>query len=307
MFLLKKYAFSFLYSKYFRTFAALNFYTMQNEIPLIDCPIDYIFGEASGKVLNEYGRFPCKLKCGVYAFIAKGSARATVNITQYNFKENDLIYLAPNSFFRVHEFSEDARVQYIVFSSSFLERNAYSIRRPRLTMTEACQSVHVDEEQAKIIMTFSQLVEDAVNCTPSMLNAERMAHVYNLIYVIFQDYFVANLGAKMQQMDRKTEIYHEYSELVMKHYQEWHHVSDYAEAMRITVPHLCSTIKQASQRTAGDLIVEAILTDAKAQLKLSMTPIKEIANSLGFENVAFFNRFFKTHEGVTPKVYRATV
>jgi YesN/AraC family two-component response regulator len=280
---------------------------MQNEIPLIDCPIDYIFGEASGKVLNEYGRFPCKLKCGVYAFIAKGSARATVNITQYNFKENDLIYLAPNSFFLVHEFSEDARMHYMVFSSSFLERNAYSIRRPIISMVDACQIVHADEVQSKIIMNFSQLIEDAVNCTPSMLNAERMAHVYNLIYVIFQDYFVANLGAKMQQMDRKSEIYHEYSELVMKHYQEWHHVSDYAEAMRITVPHLCSTIKQASQRTAGDLIVEAILTDAKAQLKLSMTPIKEIANSLGFENVAFFNRFFKTHEGVTPKVYRATV
>jgi hypothetical protein len=62
---------------------------MQNEIPLIDCPIDYIFGEASGKVLNEYMRFPCKIKCGVYAFMAKGTARATVNITQYNFKEND--------------------------------------------------------------------------------------------------------------------------------------------------------------------------------------------------------------------------
>jgi YesN/AraC family two-component response regulator len=173
-------------------------------------------------------------------------------------------------------------------------------------MVDACQIVHADEVQSKIIMNFSQLVEDAVNCTPSMLNAERMAHVYNLIHVVFQDYFVANLGATAQPMDRKTEIFHEYSELVMKHYQEWHHVSDYAEAMRITVPHLCSTIKQASQRTAGDLIVEAILTDAKAQLKLSMTPIKEIANSLGFENVAFFNRFFKTHEGVTPKIYRNT-
>jgi AraC-like DNA-binding protein len=60
----------------------------------------------------------------------------------------------------------------------------------------------------------------------------------------------------------------------------------------------------ASNRTAGDLIVEAILTDAKAQLKLSVAPIKEIANSLGFENVAFFNRFFKTHVGITPKNYR---
>lgn len=277
---------------------------MQNDIPLIDCPIDYIFGEASGKVLNEYMRFPCKILCGVYAFMIKGKARATVNITQYDFRENDLIYLAPNSFFLVHEFSEDSQLSYIIFSSSFLEKNAYSIRRPRLVAVDACQIVNVTSEQAKIINDFSQLIEESVNCSPSMLNSERMVHIYNLVHLVFQDYFVANSDATSKVMDRKTEIYHEYSELVMKHYHEWHHVSDYAEALHITVPHLCSTIKQASQRTAGDLIVEAILTDAKAQLKLSVTPIKEIAISLGFENVAFFNRFFKTHVGTTPKNYR---
>ena len=277
---------------------------MQNDIPLIDCPIDYIFGEASGKVLNEYMRFPCKILCGVYAFMVKGTARATVNITQYDFHENDLIYLAPNSFFLVHEFSEDAQLSYIIFSSSFLEKNAYSLRRPRLVTTEACQIVSVTAEQAKIIVNFSQLIEDAVNCSPSMLNSERMVHIYNLVHLMFQDYFVANSDSTLKLIDRKTEIYHEYSELVMKHYHEWHHVSDYADALHITVPHLCSTIKQASQRTAGDWIAEAILTDAKAQLKLSVTPIKEIAISLGFENVAFFNRFFKTHVGITPKNYR---
>ena len=277
---------------------------MQNEIPLIDCPIDYIFGEVSGKVLNEYMRFPCKILCGVYAFMAQGYARATVNITQYDFRENDLIYLAPNSFFLVHEFSEDAQLSYIIFSSSFLEKNAYSLRRPRLMAADACQIVNVTAEQANIITDFSRLIEGAVNCSPSMLNSERMVHVYNLVHMLFQDYFVANRGITSKPLDRKTEIYHEYSELVMKHYHEWHHVSEYAEVLRITVPHLCSTIKQASQRTAGDLIVEAILTDAKAQLKLSITPIKEIASSLGFENVAFFNRFFKTHVGVTPKNYR---
>ena len=277
---------------------------MQNEIPLIDCPIDYIFGEASGKVLNEYMRFPCKILCGVYAFMVKGTARATVNITQYDFRENDVIYLAPNSFFLVHEFSEDAQLSYIIFSSAFLEKNAYSLRRPRLMATEACQIVNATAEQAKIVNSFSQLLEDAVNCTPSMLNTERMVHIYNLVHLLFQDYFVANSDNVAKSIDRKTEIYHEYSELVMKHYHEWHHVSDYAEALRITVPHLCSTIKQASGRTAGDLIAEAILTDAKAQLKLSSTPIKEIAMSLGFDNVAFFNRFFKTHEGVTPRNYR---
>ena len=277
---------------------------MQNEIPLIDCPIDYIFGEASGKVLNEYMRFPCKIKCGVYAFMAAGTARAMVNITHYEFRENDALYLAPNSFFRVHEFSEDALVRYIVLSSSFLEKNAYSIRRPRLAMMDACQIVKVNEEQKRVILHFSQVLEEAVNCMPSMIDAERMVHVYNLIHLVFHDYFVANRETKAEPMDRKSEIYQEYSELVMKHYQEWHHVAEYASAMHITVPHLCSTSKQASSRTAGDRIVEALLTDAKAQLKLSMSPIKAIANSLGFENVAFFNRFFKTHTGVTPKNYR---
>ena len=277
---------------------------MQNEIPLIDCPIDYIFGEASGKVLNEYMRFPCKILCGVYAFMIKGTARATVNITQYDFRENDLIYLAPNRFFLVHEFSEDAQLSYIIFSSSFLEKNAYSLRRPRLVAADACEIVNVTAEQAKIITDFSQLIEESVNCTPSMLNSERMVHIYNLVHLLFQDYFVANSVTKNRPIDRKAEIYQEYSDLVMKHYHEWHHVAEYADVLRITVPHLCSTIKQASGRTAGDLIVDAILTDAKAQLKLSMLPIKEIANSLGFENVAFFNRFFKTHEGITPKNYR---
>ncbi|MBQ3633290.1 MAG: AraC family transcriptional regulator, partial [Paludibacteraceae bacterium] len=38
--------------------------------------------------------------------------------------------------------------------------------------------------------------------------------------------------------------------------------------------------------------------------KITNLQIKEIALSLGFDNVAFFNRFFKSHVGLTPKAYR---
>ena len=96
---------------------------LNEKIPLIDCPIDYIFGEASGKILNEYGRFPCKIQCAVYAYMVKGNARATLDITKYEVKENDLIYVKPGSFLLVHDFSEDAQLKYIVFASSFVERS----------------------------------------------------------------------------------------------------------------------------------------------------------------------------------------
>ena len=267
---------------------------MQSEnIPLIDCPIDYIFGEASGNILNEYGRFPCKIQCAVYAYMLQGTARATLNITQYEFQENDLIYVQPGSFFLVHGFSEDARLVYIVFSSSFVEKNSYGARRFSLPSQSYNPIVRLNQEQAQVVTLFSSLLEKAINCTPSMVSVDRMVHVFNLIQQTYFELFASIDKRHSHLQDRKTEIYQEYSDLVLRHYHEWHHVASYADALCITVPHLCSTIKAASGRTAGDIIVDAILMDAKAQLKITTVPIKEIANVLGFENVAFFNRFFK--------------
>lgn len=33
-------------------------------------------------------------------------------------------------------------------------------------------------------------------------------------------------------------------------------------------------------------------------------PVKNIALSLGFNNISFFNKFFKQHTGITPQEYR---
>ena len=278
---------------------------MQENIPLLDCPVDYLIGDASGKIMNEYGRFPCKIKCGVYALIVRGTASATININRMDFATNDVLLIEPGTFLLIHEFSEDALVYYILFSSAFLEKNATNTQVSPNSLRLSSPIIHLSEEQAGVLIDMAAVLNKASNCTPSMLNAERMIHVYHLLNTSYLQH-VKNCEEQMmlRPQDRKSEIYQDFCNLVMKNYAKWHHVNQYAEAMRITVPHLCSTIKQVSDRTAGDIIIEAILTDAKAQLKISNVQIKEIALSLGFENVAFFNRFFKTNVGVTPKIYR---
>lgn len=278
---------------------------MEN-IPLLDCPVDYLIGDASGKVMNEYGRFPCKIQCGVYAYMVRGSARATINITEYSFTKHDVLLLEPGSFLLIHEFSEDALVYYILFSSSFLEKNTFGNRMSLTALQLRTPIVSVGAERGEVLVDMYNALVKASNVEPSMLTSEKMVHVFNLLQTAYAAYAKSADDYVMRPQDRRTEIYQDYCQLVLKHYQEWHHVSQYAEAMRITLPHLCSTIRLASERTAADIINDAILTDAKAQLKLTALQIKEIALSLGFDNVAFFNRFFKTHIGVTPKVYRAS-
>jgi len=275
-----------------------------NKIPLLDCPFDYLIGDATGKVLNEYGRFPCKIMCGVYAIMVKGSARATVDITQYEVHAGQAVVFKPGSFLLIHEFTEDALVYYIIFSSKFLEKNTYSNRIPMAQLQMKSPIIDLNADHAEVFCNMAELLIKASNTRPSLLSSAGMVHIFNMLYTSYADYVQSHSSEPEQALDRKAEIYYEYNDLVMKHYREWHHVSQYAEAMRLTLPHVCSTIKAYSGKTAGDMITDAILTDAKAQLKITNLQVKEIAFALGFENVAFFNRFFKSHTGVTPKVYR---
>lgn len=276
----------------------------ENKIPLLDCPVDYLVGDASGKLMNEYGRFPCKIMCGVYAFMARGSARATIDITEHEFNENDLLMIQPGTFLLIHEFSDDALVYYFLFSSSFIEKNTFSNRLSMVPRNIPQMVVRVPDQNVPIIKGMVNLMMQASNCQPSMLTTAKMIPIFNLLNASYVEYAAKHQQQSTQPQDRRTEILQEYSNLVMKHYAEWHHVSEYADAMHLTLPHLCSTIKSVSGRTAGDMIIDAIMTDAKSQLKITNLQVKEIALSLGFENVAFFNRFFKAHTGMTPKEYR---
>ncbi len=273
-------------------------------IPLLDCPFDFLIGDASGRILNEYASFPCKIKCGVFALIVRGNAKATINITQYEFKQNDLLWLEPDSFFLIHEFTEDALVYYVIFSSSFMEKNVLASHMKFNPLINYSPIMHLKEDVAQVYVNLIKILVDASNCEPSQLSSSKMIHVANLLQTCCLELQDNNRNKFIKPQDRKEEIYQTYIKLVLEHYQEWHHVARYAEEMHITLPHLCSTIKAVSDKTAGDLINDAIITDAKAQLKITSLQIKEISSNLGFENVAFFNRFFKSHVGVTPKIYR---
>lgn len=277
---------------------------MEPNIPLLDCPTDYLIGDASGKIMNEYGRFPCKIKCGVYAYMVRGTAKATLNITKMEFKQNDLILIEPGTFLLIHEFSEDALVYYILFSSSFLDKYSYSARISTHTLHLSSPIVHLPETVSSVLDHTFNLLLEAVNCQPSLLNTDKMVHVFNIFQLFYIDFARQQTTSPVRPQDRKTEVYQDYQKMVLDHYHEWHHVAKYASEMRLSLPHLCSTVKSACGKTAGDLITDAILTDAKAQLKITNLQVKEIAMSLGFENVAFFNRFFKSHTGTTPKEYR---
>ena len=95
--------------------------------------------------------------------------------------------------------------------------------------------------------------------------------------------------------------------LVGEHYVRLHEVGEYASLLHVSPGHLSDIVKQQSGRTCIEHIQNQLLVEAKRRLLHTGLPVKEIGDELGFEDAAYFNRFFKRHTALTPLGYRREI
>jgi len=72
----------------------------------------------------------------------------------------------------------------------------------------------------------------------------------------------------------------------------------------MTPDRLNDIVKRATGVTAGHLIRQRVLTEAKRQLVFTSLAIHEIAYDLSFSDPSHFARFFRQQTGTTPQAFR---
>ncbi|HEY8972181.1 MAG TPA: helix-turn-helix domain-containing protein, partial [Puia sp.] len=98
-----------------------------------------------------------------------------------------------------------------------------------------------------------------------------------------------------------------FKELIDDRYDSLHQVSDYARLLNISPGHLNDIVRQHTGRTATSLIHQRIALEGKRLLFHADLSAKEIGYSLGFDDAAYFNRFFKRLTGETPAAFRNSI
>jgi AraC family transcriptional activator of pobA len=78
----------------------------------------------------------------------------------------------------------------------------------------------------------------------------------------------------------------------------------YAEKLGLSVDRLNDHIKRSTGVTAGHLIRQRVLSEAKRQLVFTAQPIHEISEQLGFADPSHFARFFRKQTGAAPHEFR---
>ena len=105
---------------------------------------------------------------------------------------------------------------------------------------------------------------------------------------------------KIKSSHQGDQICRNFAQLVMQHYTETRNVAWYAEKLNISHAHLCTTVKQITGKTCGDIISSMVIMDAKSQLKSISAVCSGHRRRTEFCQYVFFRKILQTVCGDEP-------
>ncbi|OLY94296.1 transcriptional regulator, AraC family [Cnuella takakiae] len=103
---------------------------------------------------------------------------------------------------------------------------------------------------------------------------------------------------------QKLTLLRSFQNLIDKQFRTIRLPKEYADLLYVTSNHLNALCQDLVGKTAGDLIRDRVLLEAKRLLTNADMTVTEIAYDLNFQDNSYFNRFFKKNVGVTPDEFR---
>lgn len=107
----------------------------------------------------------------------------------------------------------------------------------------------------------------------------------------------AILSLKLEH--RHSSIVRKFKNDVEQNFAQWRQVNDYAQAQNLSSNYLNEVIKAETGTSAKDFILNRLILEAKRLARYSDLSAKQIAFSLGYEDVSQFSKFFKKCVGLT--------
>jgi len=176
---------------------------------------------------------------------------------------------------------------------------------------EGLSIVHLSEEEGALLKnTLEQMLKEV---NQQAQDKEKMLRHLLFQYLIqikrIYTQKIANLPQKAQQ---NTNIYNRFRQEVDQYFANLANgvhstqasVSLIAERINLNPSYLNTVIKNLTGQTASSYIQDKTLLEAKSYLMHTSLQIAEIAFRLGFNNVSYFNRFFKRNTSHTPLDFR---
>lgn len=228
----------------------------------------------------------------------KGSGSHTIDFVKFDVQPYQIYFMVPG---QVHSWDFNGATDgYIIHFSAdyfrpFLLNPSYLEQFSFFGgISGQCVCQLQKEIQPEIVRIFEALLEDTdkdmvrLRLLELFINVEKIAGHNN------QQHLPSHTSTLLKS----------FQQLINQYYRTMRLPKEYAELLYITPNHLNALCRELLGKTAGDVIRERVLLEAKRLLTNAGMNVLEIAYELNFKDNSYFTRFFKNYEGITPEEFR---
>ncbi len=126
----------------------------------------------------------------------------------------------------------------------------------------------------------------------------------NILLVECARFYNAHYESRHPADKNATLIVRNFERLIEAHFRTKHKVKEYAELLLLTPNYLNAICNKVKGQSAGELIRERIMLEARRMLLYDARTVAEIGSDLSFDDNSYFGRFFKKYEGMSPEKFR---
>lgn len=236
-------------------------------------------------------------------WIKEGEGNYTIDFKSYSFKGNVLLFLSPGQVFSVD--SEKIKEAYqISFIKDFycIQTHDAEISCNGVLFNSIYESPFIypsEKESKKLDFTIELLIEE--------FELAETAH-YDMLQSYLKQFIIQSVRLKKEKHDliddKETKLFKDFSLLVDMNFKKMHSVTEYANRLGVSPKSLTKHLQKLGTQTPSDFIKNRIITEAKRQILYSNEAIKYIGFDLGFNDPAYFSRYFTKATGISPVQFK---
>lgn len=243
-----------------------------------------------------------------FIYIKKGFGTVSVNLTTYDVKAGDIIFIFPGQLHSILQKKPHAMdYENIIFDMEFLFSPGTDLCTTQFLrpITSGYFSV------SAIFSSGDKLYPFMASCLNELdhINQEQpTGYVLGIKSILFRIFFllfshneiISSISETHKSMEHvKTTI-----KYIENHYAERISISEIADVLHLSSSHFMRFFKATMGVSFIHYLNDYRLTMASRQLTASNDSILSIASQCGFENLSLFNRLFKKEYNMTPREYR---
>jgi AraC family transcriptional regulator, transcriptional activator of pobA len=240
-------------------------------------------------------------------WIESGEAIHATEYVEYSLKADTVLFVPPGLKHRMY-IDKSVGGTYMLFNEDFIQynrKNHVPLKEYRLFNNSDFKSlITVAPEKREKLNNITGLIFDEVQNSDEY-SPDIVLNLLHLFLLESRRIFDQQNQAPKEEPDTTPDTtIIKFKQLIEENFTREKNVSPYAEMLNINASCLNELTKRTTGITAGELIRNRVIDETKKLLYSSSLSGKEIAYELGFDDPAYFSRFFKKYTGSTLKEFR---